>query len=167
METFKEILNNLNPIISAVSAVAAAISAFVAYTSLKKTEVIIENNLDARKVSEDISMVMMVLEIEGQMNERKSAWDKSSRSIREADLNDTPSEMMDIIIDYHATTKENYFNSLDRLCFCILKQFLKEKDWKVEYRNLLHNTIQDNESDFGVSTPYKNVVDLNYKWQRE
>lgn len=167
METFKEILNYINPIISAVSAGAAGISAFVAYKALQKTEKIIADTSDARKVSEDISMIMMVLEIESQMNERKSAWDKASLNIRESEAAGTSSEIMEIICDYHETTKENYFNSLERLCFCISKQYLKEKDWKVEYRNLLKDTIRDNAGDFGVSTPYTNIVDLNSKWQRE
>jgi len=112
-------------------------------------------------------MVMMVLEIEGQMNERKVEWDKASSNIREAEENKASDNTMSILIDYYATTKENYFNSLDRLCFCISKGYLKEKDWKVEYRNLLKDTIDENDGDFTASTPYKHILDLNNKWQRE
>jgi hypothetical protein len=110
---------------------------------------------------------MMVLEIENQMNERKSMWDKAATELRQAEAENKSEDLQIILCEYVETTKENYFNSLDRLCFCISKNYLKEKDWKVEYRNLLNSTIQAYSSDFNSSTtPYRNVLDLNNKWQR-
>lgn len=160
-------LNIISCIISAVSATAACVSTIVACKSLKKTGEIIVESSEARKKSEEISTVMMVLEIESQMNERKSAWDLSSKNIREAEEESVSKEKILIFADYHETTQENYFNALDRLCFCISKGYLEEKNWKVEYRNLLSDTIRDCEAKFGESTPYRHIVDLNRKWQRE
>lgn len=156
IESLKAIVDSMATInatstgLSAVAAVSSAITAFIALRTSKKS-----------------SSVMMVLEIENQMNERKSMWDKAATELRQAEAEKKSEDLQIILGEYVETTKENYFNSLDRLCFCISKNYLKEKDWKVEYRNLLNSTIQAYSSDFNSSTtPYRNVLDLNNKWQR-
>lgn len=164
-------MENIGIIVSTISAVASAIAAVfsvsVAFKALKNSDKTIADNLEARKVSESLSEVMLVLEIEAQMNERKSAWDKSTQNVRMSEERKEAEEIMKIICDYHETTKENYFNSLERMCFCILKGYAAEKDWKVEYRTILQHTIKECEEDFGESSPYRNIKDLNNKWQRE
>lgn len=156
IESLKAIIDSMATInatstgLSAIAAVSSAITAFIALRTSKKS-----------------SSVMMVLEIENQMNERKSMWDKAATELRQAEAENKSEDLQIILCEYVETTKENYFNSLDRLCFCISKNYLKEKDWKVEYRNLLNSTIQAYSSDFNSSTtPYRNVLDLNNKWQR-
>ena len=151
IESLKAIVDSMATInatstgLSAVAAVSSAITAFIALRTSKKS-----------------SSVMMVLEIENQMNERKSMWDKAATELRQAEAEKKSEDLQIILGEYVETTKENYFNSLDRLCFCISKNYLKEKDWKVEYRNLLNSTIQAYSSDFNSSTtPYRNVLDLN------
>ena len=109
----------------------------------------------------------IVLEIETQMNSRKLEFDKASREVRESDLNGVSNDKMDILRDYFETVKENYFNSLDRLCFCIQKEYLSDKDWKTEYRNLIHDTIVNYEEDFNEASPYRNIKAINKKWQDE
>jgi hypothetical protein len=156
IESLKAIVDSMATInatstgLSAIAAIGSAITAFIALRTSKKS-----------------SSVMMVLEIENQMNERKSMWDKAATELRQAEAENKSEDLQIILCEYVETTKENYFNSLDRLCFCISKNYLKEKDWKVEYRNLLNSTIQAYSSDFNSSTtPYRNVLDLNNKWQR-
>lgn len=156
IESLKAIVDSMATInatstgLSAIAAISSAITAFIALRTSKKN-----------------SSVMMVLEIENQMNERKSMWDKAATELRQAAAENKSEDLQIILGEYVETTKENYFNSLDRLCFCISKNYLKEKDWKVEYRNLLNSTIQAYSSDFNSSTtPYRNILDLNNKWQR-
>lgn len=164
-------MENIGSVITYISAIASAftavISVIIAFFSLKKSNEAIAKNNDARKVSEKISEVMMVLEIESQMNERKSAWDESTLNMVKAEKKGESEDIMEVIISYHKTTKENYFNALDRMCFCVLKGYLEEKDWKTEYRSLLQNTIKECEGDFGEASPYRNIKKLNNKWQSE
>ena len=123
----------------------------------KQIEIAVENqNVDSLKI---------VLEIETQMNSRKLEFDKAAKLIREADLNNDSKDKMDILEDYFNSTKESYFNSLDRLCYCIEKNYISDKDWRTEYRNLLHNVIQAYEEDFGEASPYNNIKKINRKWQ--
>lgn len=143
-------INALSTGLSAIAAIGSAIAAWISVRTSTKN-----------------SSVMMVLEIENQMNERKSMWDKAATELRQAHAEGKSEDLQIILGEYLDTTKENYFNSLDRLCFCISKRYLKDKDWRVEYRNLLNNTISDHPDDFNASkTYYKNALDLNNKWQR-
>lgn len=54
---------------------------------------------------------------------------------------------------------------LDRLCYCIEKDYISDKDWRTEYRNLLHDIVSNFEDDFGEASSYKNIKKVNNKWQ--
>jgi len=63
---------------------------------------------------------------------------------------------------------ENLLHSVDRLCFCIRRDYFKEKDWKVEYRDYIKGIIREFEPYInGVATKYNNIVELNRKWSNE
>jgi hypothetical protein len=64
---------------------------------------------------------------------------------------------------------ENWLNSVNRLCFCIMRDYLKEKDWKIEYRDYISNVVKNKkfEKYFGAASIYRNIIDLNNKWSRE
>ncbi|QNM90631.1 hypothetical protein HOO34_02555 [Aliarcobacter cryaerophilus] len=110
----------------------------------------------------------IVLEIESQMASRKVEFDKIAREIKEYNLNkDISEEKVNILIEYFDTAKENYFNSIDRLCYCINKNYLDDRDWKVEYRNVLKDLVTNYEDDFNAATPYRNIKKINEKWQDE
>ena len=124
---------------------------------------------DQLKIAVDnqkVDSLKIVLEIETQMNSRKLEFDKASKQVREADLAKEADEKIDILSDYFHTTKESYFNALDRLCYCIEKGYISDKDWRTEYRNLIHDVIVNYENDFGEASPYNNIKNLNKKWQQ-
>ncbi len=107
-----------------------------------------------------------MLEIETQMNTRKLEFDKAAKSIREANVKGELDDRKEILTDYFNATKENYFNALDRLCYCIEKEYISDKDWRAEYRNLIHDVIVNYEEDFGEASPYSNTKKINIKWQQ-
>jgi hypothetical protein len=116
-----------------------------------------------------INALMAVLDIEAQMTARKETLDKVSTKIRMAVATDPVSgaKFADILSDERKVALENYLNSIDRLCYCVLKNYFLERDWRTEYRTMLQRTIEENNSEFAAGSPYKNMIDLNNKWQRE
>lgn len=124
----------------------------------------IKKSFELASKDQKLNSLQIVLEIESQMNNRKVEFDKTAKEIREN--KDNP-DKLEILKDYFNSAKENYFNSLDRLCFCILKKYLLDREWKADYRNLLLKTIETYESDFGEASPYKNLKELNRQWQSE
>jgi len=140
----------------------ALIGSIIAYSQLKK----INQQIGIAVKNQTIDSLKIVLEIETQMNSRKLEFDKSAKLIQEATLDNKSEEQMDILEDYFNATKESYFNALDRLCYCIEKDYINDKDWRTEYRNLLYDVIQAYEEDFGEASPYNNIKNINRKWQQ-
>ncbi|AUT91689.1 TPA: hypothetical protein ACKRKP_000789 [Proteus mirabilis] len=59
---------------------------------------------------------------------------------------------------------QTYLNSLDRLCYCIIKKYLDDADMKVEYRQIINSAVTKHEDKFGASTPYRNIKKIYDKW---
>ena len=110
---------------------------------------------------------MTLLEVENQINTRKSELDKVIYEInKNIHKNRISKKQLKNFENYLNACKENYYNSLDRLCFAILKEYLKEDDLMGEYKTLLKETITNDEESFSVQTPYKNIIKLNNKWEK-
>ena len=131
----------------------------VAYLQLKK----IQNQIDISLDNQKLDRLKVVLEIENQINTRKSEFDKTNKLIQESSID----KNLEVLQNYFNTTKENYLNALDRLCYCIDKNYIDERDWKSEYRNMLRDTIETFPDDFNEASPYRNIKKINNKWQRE
>ncbi len=121
-------------------------------------------------VSKSIRMsgLMAVLQIESEINGRKEKLnDLAARIRQECNKSKSDEKLIEILNDQLGANIQNYLNAVDRLAFCILHGFVPDKDWRTEYRNAIASDIKTYESRFGASTPYRNILDLNDKWQRE
>ena len=109
-----------------------------------------------------------VLTLEAEMNSRKAKLDdinyeiEKSKSEGKFDKN-----AKEVFKRYQNSAIENWLNSVDRLCFCIKSNYLKEKDWKMEYRDYIIDIVRTYEDKFGESSLYTNIKDINQKWLRE
>lgn len=147
----------------------------VAWTQLSKiaknqeiatqTQEIAKEQLAKIAENQRMDILKVVLEIESQINERKAEFDKVNKQVMELDLSEPSKKQQNILSDYCETARENYFNALDRLCFCIDKEYIPERDWKDEYRDMIVGTIKNNERYFGAGSPYKNMLNINDKWR--
>ena len=117
------------------------------------------------KTGLNISSLMAVLAIETQMNDRKVQLDEQCATYRLKIQENLSSDIIKIYGDLFHSAKENYFNALDRLCFCILKEYVKGKDWRAEYRNVLKNCIEAHPDDFNEASQFRNIKKLNNQWQ--
>lgn len=123
--------------------------------------------LSGIKKSMDMSGLMAVLEIETQMNERKVYFDESCTKLRIAKHENQSEDALQILCDAVACAKENYFNAMDRLSFCVLKGYLSDKDWRAEFRPSLQKAIATYPNDFNEASLFRNIKKLNGKWQDE
>lgn len=142
--------------------IVALIGAIIAWYQLGK----INSQIGIAIQNQRMDSLKIVLEIETQMNSRKLEFDKAAKTVREAENNNLNEVALDILRDYFNTTKESYLNALDRLCYCIEKEYISDKDWRTEYRNLVRDIISGYEEDFGEASPYKNIKTINTKWQQ-
>lgn len=122
---------------------------FMAFIQLK---ILIRNN-----------SLKTILDLEAELHQHKSKIDEVSSKMRIAEVSNQ-SNLLEIHSDDLEAAIENYFNILDRLCYCILKDYLLDRDWKSEYNDLLKDTVRSNESKFGPGTYFKNIIGLYKKW---
>ncbi len=150
-------------------------SAIAAVLSFFTSVVAVYISVNFNKISIKHMSAMTLLEVENQINTRKSELDKviyeinkniHKNRISKKQQNRISKKQLKIFENYLNACKENYYNSLDRLCFAILKEYLKEDDLMGEYKTLLKETITNDEESFSVQTPYKNIIKLNNKWQK-
>lgn len=142
-----EFIGILGGIIGILGGIGGCIAAYHSHNQLIK---IAEN--------QQIDILKVVLEIESQIARRSMEFNKAAKALKEN--NSKTNE------GYFLTAKENYFNALDRLCFCIRKGYIPEWDWRKEYQNMIHKTIEAYEKqDFGNATKYRNMLELDRQWQ--
>lgn len=121
----------------------------------------IAENQDIALQNQKVDILKVVLEIESQISQR-------SVEMNKAGIDYLSEQGNKIKKDYFLAMKENYFNALDRLCFCIRKGYIPEKEWEREYRNMIKSVIAKKEfkDDFDPNnSPYKNMIKLNDEWQ--
>ena len=142
------------------SSIIAIVGFLIAYKQLKKLGEQLELSTQIKRSDS----LKIVLEIESQMATRKVEFDKIAREIEENINNE---EKLIILNKYFDSSKESYFNSFDRLCYCIDKKYLDDRDWKVEYRNTLKDLIDLYPNDFNEASPFRNIKKINQLGQSE
>ena len=156
-----ELLNNAQPVATLISAIVSLLALVIAMKHLKN----ISNEVRIATENQKTDSLKVVLEIESQLNSRKLEFDKAPRYIRLEHEKNKDNNISEVHSDYFDATKESYFNALDRLCFCIDKKYIDDKDWRVEYRNMLRDVISAFPDDFAESSPYSNIKKINSLWQ--
>jgi hypothetical protein len=151
---------DFNAALSAWATAAAAVAAFcavgVAWWQLRNL------NSTLRMTSLGI-----VLQLESEMNSRKSKLDDSATELRKAQTA-TPAnaDLVAVLGDNMKCCMENWLNAVDRFAFCILHGYLADKVWQTEYRDLFAGLIKGHPDYFGPGSIYTNIIDVDHKWQR-
>lgn len=142
---------------------------WVAYYQIKQ----VKKQLKGLSENQKNSTLMTVLELESELNKRKENFDKANFELREYNLEIENSkkklskELLEIYRDKIDVSKENYLNSLDRLSYCILHDYLSDRDWRTEYRDTIFDAVDSYKENFGVSSRYRNTIKIYDKWKNE
>lgn len=142
---------------------------WVAYYQIKQ----VKKQLKGLAENQKNSTLMTVLELESELNKRKENFDKANFELREYNLEIENSkkklskELLEIYRDKIDVSKENYLNSLDRLSYCILHDYLSDRDWRTEYRDTIFDAVDSYKESFGVSSRYRNTIKIYDKWKSE
>ncbi len=159
--------------ISAISGVlTTVISAgvlWVAYYQIKQ----VKKQLKGLAENQKNSTLMTVLELESELNKRKENFDKVNFELREYNLEIENSkkklskDLLEIYKDKISVAKENYLNSLDRLSYCIIHDYLSDRDWRTEYRDTIFEAVDSYKENYDVSSRYRNTIKIYDKWKSE
>ena len=152
-------LSAIGGIIAGIGTVATAAIAWFQLSNLNKS--LVANNL------------MTIFEIEFELNRRKerlSEIRKANEEVLHKFLSQKPTDddisMIKILDGHRKEAYENYLNVFDRLCYFVIKKKLDEADFRLEYRDMLFKTIQDDkEGTFNTGTKFRNMEKLYNDWK--
>lgn len=159
----------ISAISSALTTILSAGVLWVAYYQIKQ----VKKQLIRLSENQKNSTLMAVLELESELNKRKENFDKENFELREYNLEIENSkkklnkELLEIFRDKIDVAKENYLNSLDRLSYCILHDYLSDRDWRTEYRDTIFDAVDNYQENYGVSSRYRNTIKIYDKWKSE
>jgi hypothetical protein len=143
-----------NLIAASVSALATLGLAFIGYIQLQKIA--------------KSGVLDTVLKLESELSARKQKLSAIAAQISfESSKSDPNHNKINILIPYIDTALENYLNALDRLSFCILNQYIPDREWKTEYKKIIISAVTQNEPKFSIDTSYNNIAKLYKKWAND
>jgi len=111
--------------------------------------------------SNKISGLLTFLEIENQI--LSSRRELSQASMRINSLQSGTDEF-DSASLYLNECLESYLNVLDRLCFCIIKEYFDNDEMKIEYRNIINDAVSNNKDAFSQASKHRNIKKIHDKW---
>lgn len=159
----------LNVGISILSLLIASIALCFAYKQIRQVNSQLVNLNDTFRNS----TLMTVLELENELIRRKVTWDSASFELRQysIDINTKKEklnkETLELIRDKDETSFENYLNALDRFCYCIIHNYISDRDWKIEYREVVFEVVKNRPEKFGVESRFRNTIKIYNKWIEE
>ena len=150
---------NTSEIVTAIISIIALLIAWSQLSNLNKT-------LNA-------SNLMAIFNIEFELNRRKERLSEIRKKNEEyfqtfsdKKLTQQEKDYVKILDGDRKEATENYLNVFDRLCYFVLNKKLDEADFKLDYRDMLFRTIQeDKENTFNSSTRFRNMIKLYDKWK--
>lgn len=131
--------------------------------------------LGGLKKSLQHSNLMAIFNIEFELNRRKEKEAEIRREVlqkingRDAtQITDSEKDLIRALDGYRKQSYENYLNAFDRLAYFIIKGCFQEEDFRLEYRDMLFDTIEhDSDSMFGTGSRYRNMKKLYDKWKEK
>lgn len=153
-------LTNISYLGTAISGVVAVIGLPIALFQLH-----------GLKKALNYSNLMSISSIEFELNRRK---ERLSNIMRQniikikTQKNKDKKEFIRLLDGFRREAYEDYLNLFDRLSYFILNGKLSEKDFRLDYREMLFETIEnDNDEMFTKKSRYRNMLDLYSNWKRK
>lgn len=148
-------------IVAGLAAIGAVLIAWFQLSNLNK--------------SLNASNLMTIFEIEFELNRRKERLSEIRKENEQLLLKYKASgqpptaderQIIKSLDGHRKEAYENYLNVFDRLCYFVLQKKLNEDDFRLEYRDMLFKTIQDDtEKTFDTGTKFRNMVKLYNHWK--
>lgn len=155
--------------ISFLSFLIASIALFFAYKQIRQVNSQLLNLNDTFRNS----ILMTVLELENELIRRKVTWDSTNFELRQYSIDIEMKkvkinvDVLELINDKEKTALENYLNALDRFCYCIIHNYISDRDWKTEYRDVVFEIVDNRPEKFGVNSRFRNTIKIFKKWKDE
>ncbi|GBQ69026.1 hypothetical protein [Komagataeibacter xylinus] len=145
-------------IVSLLSSIIALIMLFLAYKQLKE----LNGQVTIAVKANSISSLNTLLSLEDHISQMRKEFSKDLISVLECKKTGGDTSILELKLD---ESKQMYFNSLDRLCFCVKKNMLDDDDARKDYKEAISSLIKQYPEDFGPSSTYSNILIVYESWR--
>lgn len=151
-------------IISAIGVVAAIIAAIVYFAQLKK----MTSSVETAVAANSIATLNTVITLEKSITDNRIRFSDAAVAASKLKPEDDEKHRNATILAFDEA-RENYLNSMDRFCACILREQFPETDYRKDYRNAVNEIVThaNYKELMGTGTRYRNIVKLYDKWADE
>lgn len=136
------------------TALAAIATAWIAYYQLSKLNETLRMNT-----------LSIGLDLERAITERKQKAEHQASVLREERHKNSPDAYLKILEEELDGYLEDWFNAVDRLAYCIRKDYLPGDEWKSEYQIYIATLVKDHRDFFDGDSSYRNILFLHLEWQ--
>jgi len=117
--------------------------------------------------------LMSIFNIEFELNRRKERLAGIRQQVVEkingrgkTQISDEEKETIELLDGFRKEAFEDYLNVFDRLSYFILNGKFNEEDFRLEYREMLFDTVEKDSDDmFSTKTRYRNMIKLYNSWK--
>lgn len=159
----------ITAICTILSIMIAFTALFVAFKQIKQVNLQLLNLNDSFRNS----TLMTVLELENELIRRKVSWDNESFELRQYGIDvscnkkELSKDYLDLLIDKEKIAFENYLNSLDRFSYCVIHNYISDRDWRTEYRDVIFDVVNNKSEHFGINSRFRNTIKIYNRWKEE
>lgn len=146
-------------IVYIVSAIIALFMLGVAISQLSKLRIQVQEAVKSNRISE----LGTLLEVENQIINSRKELVKASVNVLALKEKGKEDEL-DSASLYLEECIEHYLNGLDRLCFCIIKEYFDNDEMKIEYRHVINDAVEKNPKYFQQASRHRNIKKIHDKW---
>ena len=150
-----ETYNVVSTVLYVISAVIAFSMFWLGVRQLGKINEQIKEAVNANT----ISTLGALIEIENQIQSNRDLLAKASVNVTMASEGDLDSARL-----YFNQCIEMYLNSIERLCFCIIKGHFDTNDMRREYKSVIEGAMNEHKDYYSQTTKYRNTVKIYHQW---
>lgn len=146
-----------------VTVVIAIVTAWVGIRTLKQ----LVQQVKIAAEANTIGQLNALLVLEQDMSRRRDRIGEIAaemEQIQKSPAYNVDPTILNPVVRQFKEAHENYLNSLDRLCFCVLRNKFSEDELRADYRDVVRRAIDDSPDRFTASSPFRNILKLHDKW---
>jgi len=136
---------------------------------------ILNKSLEIAGESIKYSSLMSIFNIEFELSRRKEKLADRRQQVLERiggktenQIDAKEKEYLKSLDGFRKEAYEDYLNVFDRLSYFILNGKFNEEDFRLEYREMLFDTIEHDEDEmFSPTTRYRNMMKLYHSWKEK
>jgi hypothetical protein len=146
--------------VEAIGVAVTAAGVYVAWKGLFYLGDQVKKAADANKTGN----LMLVLTLEQGVINARVELARASKEALDLTSQQAPQKFIDSANMFLEERVENYLNSLDRLCACIVRGYVDDIEYRQDYRDTLKETIAKHPTRFDAATRHRNIIKLHSAW---